>query len=160
MPQQYRDMLQKGGLQFVVVRGSVTEYYTELKGVTPRGWPAGKTWDSVPGLARGIVVVIATRGHGTQGGPYVPATGDGHGSYNLVFHETAHVLGRITGYSTDFKNARQADYGALDAYQRQAGPAGLQETFAESFANVFAGNPNYSTSHPNLSQYWSGNPGP
>jgi RHS repeat-associated protein len=160
VPQKYREMLKKGGLKLVVVRGSVTEYYTELKGVTPRGWPAGKTWDSVPGLTRGNVVVIATRGHGTDSGPYVPATGDGHGSYNLVFHEVAHVLGGIMGYETLFQTARQADYGALDAYQRQEGRAGLEETFAESFANVFAGNPNYKTSHPYLSQYWSGNPGP
>lgn len=78
MPQKYRTLLEQHGLQLVVVRGSMIEYYKELKGVTPRGWPKGKTWDTVPGLARGNVVVIATRGHGTLEGPRVPLTGDGH----------------------------------------------------------------------------------
>lgn len=156
IPAKYRQQLVDNDVEVVVVRGSVTDYYTELQGVRPRGWPPGKTWDDVPGMSRDKTVVIATRGHGVETGPHVPLSGDGHGSYNLVMHETAHTLHNIAGYSPEFLNARSADLSALSAYESQAGEAGLSETFAESFANVFGGNSSYSETHPNLHRFWSG----
>ncbi len=42
------DALDKNDTKIRVCRGSVTDYLTELKGVTPRGWPAGSTWDGSP----------------------------------------------------------------------------------------------------------------
>lgn len=156
IPAEHRQQMAANDVEVVVVRGSVTDYYTELQGVRPRGWPPGKTWDDVPGMCRGKTVVIATRGHGTPAGAYVPTTGDGHGSYNLVLHESGHALRKITGDSPEFVSARTADMGALSAYQTQAGEAGLDETYAESFANAFGGNPAYARTHPNLYDFWRG----
>jgi hypothetical protein len=163
MPEKYRQMLMDNNTQFVVVRGSITEYYTDLQGVQPRGWPPGTTWDTVPGAGPSggnNTVVIAIRGHGTPNGPYVPPTGDGHGSYNLVLHEAAHALpiDLNSAQTQAFRDARTADFGSLSDYQKQAGDAGLQETFAESFANVFGGNANFANTHPNLDRYWKGLP--
>ncbi len=156
MPAQYRQQLKDGGVEVKVVRNSITEYYTDLKGVKPRGWPPGTSWDSVPGVARGKEVIIATRGHATALGAQVPLAGNGHGSQNLVLHETAHAIQTLKGASPEFLAARTADLAALDPYQLQAGAAGVSETFAESFANVFGGNSNYPTTHPHLYDYWTG----
>src|SRR5262249_23172847 len=50
----------------IACRGSVTDYRTDLKGVQPRGWPPGSTWDKVPGsnTPDKNEVVIAVIGHG------------------------------------------------------------------------------------------------
>src|SRR5580698_1821797 len=62
MPKALLDALEKNGTKVKVCRGSVTDYLTELKGVKPRGWPPGATWDNVPGLQQPgkKEVVIAT----------------------------------------------------------------------------------------------------
>jgi hypothetical protein len=68
--------LKEEGVKVVVCRNSVTEIRTDLKGVRPRGWPAGKTWDTVPGLndPNSNRVIIAIRNG------KVPPAGDGHGA--------------------------------------------------------------------------------
>ncbi|MCD9032768.1 hypothetical protein LDO32_13635 [Luteimonas sp. Y-2-2-4F] len=159
MPEAHRQQLADNGVTVVVCRNSVTEHLTELQGVQPRGWPPGSTWDDVPGLYAPDTqsVVIATRGHDTPEGARVPETGNGHGSTNLVLHETAHALHAIVGDPQAFLDARQADLAALSDYETQPGEAGIQETFAESYANVFGGNPDYATTHPNLYRYWTEN---
>lgn len=156
MPEEYRQMLKDNGQSVVVCRDSVTDHMTELQGVQPRGWPPGATWDSVPGLynpEKGEIVV-ATTGHDTPGGARIPQTGEGHGSTNLLLHEAGHAVHHIVGDDPAFIEARNADYDALSDYERQPGAAGVSETFAESFANVFGGNPTYSTTHPRLDDYW------
>lgn len=160
IPPKYRQMLMDNNVQIIVTRNSVTEYRTDLKGVQPRGWRSSATWDTVPGVGptpERNEIVIATRGHGTPAGPRVPLTGDGHNSYNLVLHEAAHALqeNQSIGFSWQaFKDARTADFAKLSSYEKQADDAGLQETFAESFANVFGGNRNYANTHPHLDKYW------
>jgi len=163
MPEKYRQMMVDNNTKVIVVRGSITEYYTDLKGVQPRGWDnPPRTWDTVPGAGprpgKGSEMVIATRGHGTPGGPYIPPYGDGHGSQNLVLHEAAHTLDRGRSSTQAFQNARTADLGSLSDYEKQPSVAGLEETFAESFANAFGGNTNYANTHPNLDAYWKGLP--
>ena len=51
-----------------------------LRGLTPRGWPPGSTWDSVAGI-----------GPGVRGGVMVFGEGR-HGTMNLAWHESAHAL--------------------------------------------------------------------
>jgi len=153
IPEKYRQLLAEKGAQVVVVRDSITEYFPDLKGVQPRGWPPGSTWDSVTGCAAGKEAVIAVVGHGT-GTPQL----NNHGSGNVVLHEVGHVLDTVTGaYSDDFIRARNADMGSLSEYEKQSGDAGLQETFAESFARAFT-DPNYKDTHPHLYAYWQSMP--
>ena len=155
------------GTKVVVCRGSVTEYLTALAGVQPRGWPPGMTWDTVPGLndSGANEVVIAVIGHGTVAGAHVAATGEGHGSYNLVLHESGHAHdlnqgGGATRRSAgaDFLAARTADLATLSAYETQAGNAGEEETYAESSARFYGGDPGDAAAHPNLHKYWQDHP--
>jgi hypothetical protein len=150
--------LKKKGVKVVVCRNSVTEIKTELKGVRPRGWPAGKTWDAVPGLYDGGAkrVIIATR----KG--RVPPPGDGHGSHNLVLHEVGHAIGETVSKGSEedpkFIAARNKDKARLDAYEGQAGTAGIEETYAESFGRFYGKDPADKKAYPNLHKYWAGNP--
>lgn len=166
LPEHVLQRLKDNKVRVKVARGSVTDYQTHLKGVQPRGWPPGKTWDSVPGLydPSKKEVVIAVTGHGTKAGPHVPKTGEGHGSQNLVIHETMHAVdatgdgGDLSANDKAFKAARNSDLSTLSAYERQGGDAGPEETYAESAARYYGGDPNDEKSHPNLHKYWDSDP--
>ena len=106
--------LRDKGVEVIACRDSVTDHWDHLKGVQPRGWPAGKTWDNVPGCQGGKEVVVATTG--TDSKRRVPARGEGHGSVNMTLHEAGHSLEEQGHNSNEFKNARQADLPKLDAY--------------------------------------------
>ncbi len=154
MPHAYLGEMKKNGTKVVACRGSVTDYATDLKGVHPRGWADGDTWDTVPGANMGgrNEVVIATRGHDTPAGAHVPATGDGHGSANLVTHESLHSIDNGRSGSGDFNGARDKDVNNLPAYERQDGSAGKEESYAESGARHFE---NKDRSTPALRDYWT-----
>src|SRR5690242_4531611 len=94
LPKSTLEQMQKNGTKVIACRDSVTDYRTDLKGVQPRGWPPGATWDKVPGsnTPDKNEVVIAVIGHGTPAGPHVPNTGEGHGSVNLAAHESTHSI--------------------------------------------------------------------
>ena len=58
---------EKKKMRIIACRGSVTDFEKDLRGVTPRGWPAGKTWDNVPGAyfpdkKRVVIATIASNG--------------------------------------------------------------------------------------------------
>lgn len=150
----------RNGTKVVACRDNVTDYAPELSGVRPRGWPPGATWDTVPGayMPDKNAVVIATTGHGTPQGAHVPATGEGHGSANLVIHEAAHAIDSATGASgsTAFNDARNKDIGGLTDYEKQPGTAGQSETFAESAARYYGGGNACNT--PNINDYWRRHP--
>jgi Flp pilus assembly pilin Flp len=151
LPVNVLSWIEQKGITVVAAKGSVTDYLTHLKGVRPRGWPPGSTWDTVPGLANGKEVVIAVRNG------RVPPTGDGHGAFSLVIHETFHAIdnaGSGLSKTPDFVAARTADAAALDPYLSQAGEAGQQETFAESAARFFGGDPKLKKAQPGLYKYW------
>ncbi len=71
-----------------IVHGSITNHpiMIQLRGVRPRGWDAGSTWDSVPGAA-GVAYhsPLILNGNSLY---------DGHGSHNLLIHEYAHLFDR------------------------------------------------------------------
>jgi hypothetical protein len=150
LPLHVLEYMSANGVHLVAVKNSVTDYYTDLKGVRPRGWPPGSSWDSVPGVASGKEVVIATRNG------RVPPTGDGHGSYDLVIHETFHGIDAAGSFSSDpeFRAAHDADTAKLDDYLNQAGDAGYEETFAESAAHYFRGDTAWFDDKPHLKWYW------
>jgi chromosome segregation ATPase len=165
LPTDVIKTMNANGTKVVACRGSITDHRTDLKGVTPRGWPAGSTWDTVPGvyLSDTNEVVIATRGQGTAAGAHVPATGDGHGAYDLAAHESMHSFdlgggGTAKHDNKAFLDARKKDLAKLGPYFTQAGDAGLEETFAESAARYYGGDPTLKKDWPNLYKYWESQP--
>jgi len=141
----------------IVCRGSVTEYLTQLRGVAPRGWPPGSTWDLVPGTFYPETNEVVLAVIGPPGGSHIPLKGEGHGSEDVVLHETAHGFdmgGGLPYLSTGaaFIAARNADFSLLSNYEKQPSPAGEQETFAESAARFFTGR---GVDLPHLRTYWA-----
>ena len=162
LPSALLKLLETSGMKITACRGSVTDHMTELAGVQPRGWPDGMTWDSVPGCYSPSTkqILVATKGHST-GAPEVPKTGDGHGSANLALHEGGHAINLsqdpMLASAGEFTGARTPDLEGITAYEKQAGNAGLDETFAESSARYFSGDPASAESTPNLHKYWNKN---
>jgi hypothetical protein len=162
LPASILRVLRDKGTSVKVCRDSVTDYMTDLVGVRPRGWPSGMTWDNVPGLYAPDrdEVVIATIAD-PAGGRRVPASGEGHGSFNLVLHETSHAVDRharaaSNSASEAFRAAYDADLATLDAYESQAGNAGREEAYAEGAARHYGGDPGDRDAHPHLHQFWNG----
>lgn len=101
-----------------------------LKGVRPRGWPEGKTWDVVPGAF--------DRSHGQilLGG----GDGNGHGCSSLANHEFAHAFYDVAGDTVreEFRKLYYELHGlvSINPYMNSKGnPTGfLEEAFAEMFA--------------------------
>jgi uncharacterized Zn-binding protein involved in type VI secretion len=156
MPISVLMQMQRNGTVVVACRGSITDYRADLRGVQPRGWPAGATWDTVPGAndPNTNQVVIAVIGHGTAAGPHVPKTGEGHGCANLTVHESMHSVDQGANNpssSADFNAARNADAAKLDPYESQPGAAGQEETYAESAARHAEGK---DAGTPKLKEYW------
>lgn len=75
--------LSNAGVKIKLFEGKLTDEpaFSHLKGVQPKGWSEGKTWDDVPG-AGGTVIAAAKIGASEKG--------QGHGSINLELHEIAH----------------------------------------------------------------------
>jgi LysM repeat protein len=148
LPKDVLSTLGAGGVKVVAVRDSVVEFQPEDKGVVPRGWEStGLTWDNVPSLynPNTNTVIIGTSGKFPTG------------SVNFTLHEFGHAYDTVLGDASSdgaFLQAYAADRPFLSTYQQQAGVAGRQEAFAESFANYYGGNPGYSESNPNLYLYW------
>jgi hypothetical protein len=150
------------GASVVVARGSVADYKTDMKDKHPEGWPPGKTWKDVPAGRFGDEIVIAVIGHGTPAGAHVPKTGEGHGSANAVIHEMFHIIDgdgdKARSKGEEFQKAREADKAALTDYQKQPGIRGERETYAESAARYYSGDPKSATETPHLHKYWEANP--
>jgi hypothetical protein len=153
-------------VKVVACRESITDHRTDLKGVQPRGWPPGATWDNVPGVYLGDerAAVIATRDDGA-GHRRVPPTGDGHGSFNVVLHELGHGLDDRDAFGekpgdekSEFRKAYDADLQSLrdhhEDYLLQAPPAGPEEAWAESFAMAYGGDSELTAEMPHIAAYW------
>jgi hypothetical protein len=164
LPDYVMAQFERKKIRIVACRDSVTDFETGLRGLIPRGWEeTGRTWDDVPGtyLDGAKRVVIATIACG--GGRAVPPRGSGtHGSVSLAVHESLHGYDYCGGHAVlsdqRFLAARERDMGALDAYQRQQGRAGLEETFAESGSRFVVEPDQLRQDCPNLFGYWQGQP--
>ncbi|GLY78573.1 anthrax toxin lethal factor-related metalloendopeptidase [Actinoallomurus iriomotensis] len=110
----------EGGID--IVDGPVTDVMPELRGQTPRGWPAGSTWAQVPGLLDTETRRLVISGHDR---PRLSA-----------LHEFGHAVdfaGGLWSGSKEFTDLYDR-LGALSPYRAQPGVAGRQETFADAFA--------------------------
>ena len=172
LPTKILKVMKANGSTIVACQGPMTDYRTELKGVVPRGWPPGSTWDSVPGVHMGGTkeVVIGTMDDGA-GKRKVPGPGEGpakHGAYNLIAHEGGHAFDNDgapaknttpayrTARTKDITDGKMVD--PKDSYFLQAGNAGLEETFAECCARHFGNDPKMATDWPALKAFWTSNP--
>lgn len=147
MPPGVLRKLKEFGAEFKAGR-RVTEIEPTLKGVHPRGWPPGSTWDSTDGFAMGKVVAVAEQYRPIGSRAFINANrADG-----VLAHETGHAFDRAMAHesmSMKFLKAYKADAAPLRAaikrgesgarrlsYYLQSGNAGPSEAFAEVFAQV------------------------
>ena len=160
LPTRVVDHFFDAGIRIVACRGSVTDFETDLRGVVPRGWEKTKrTWDDVPGTYienRKRVVIATSDGLDRR---VVPDKSTGlHGSDSLVVHESLHGYDYSLNHAplTDprFLAARDHDLSGLTDYERQAGRAGLEETFAETGAQFCVAPDALSTRCKRLATYW------
>ncbi len=141
--------LRSGGWQ-VRIAEFVVDAAPSLRGVQPRGWPTGSTWDNTDAVhlpARRMLVFAEKRR--TRDGRIVPSS-----RVESVFrHEVGHAFDRATGaaglyqsagagfmfaYHRDVTRMPEKNRTALN-YYLQRGAAGRQEAFAEAFAILLGG---------------------
>jgi len=135
-------------------RVNLVEYVVDavpsLRGISPRGWPAGWMWDNTDAvhLPASKLLIIAEKRRNKKGQIVACTRVSG-----VLRHEVGHAFDVLSGEPARFQSARKpfveaynADYSAMDSLRRreleyylQRGPAGHQETFAEAFGVVFGG---------------------
>ncbi|QDU95094.1 hypothetical protein Pla8534_29060 [Lignipirellula cremea] len=140
--------LKDGGWQ-VRMAAFVVDADPSLRGIQPRGWPDGTTWehtDAVHLPAKRLLVFAEKRRN--REGQVVDSTR----VENVLRHEVGHAFDRalggddyyssgttfISAYFRDLARMAAEDRGELQ-YYLQRGPAGRQEAFAESFAIILGG---------------------
>jgi hypothetical protein len=96
----------KGGID--LVDGPVTDVMTKLRGVTPRGWPKGMTWDNVPGLQASSTKRVILGGKGE------------HGCVSLAVHETA-SWAKNRHMPPDYRAGAMADALSIGTNKQSAG---------------------------------------
>jgi len=124
---------------------SMTELNPDLKGVHPRGWPAGTTWDTADGMFQtGTKAVNVTETYRPIGQKKFVRSTRVRGA---MLHETGHAfdsaLKRPSENSRMFIDAYERDVKSMPTaakrglrYYLQKGKAGRSEAFAETFAWV------------------------
>jgi len=142
LPSKVLTILSNNGVKIAAVKDSVTEYLTHLKGVHPRNWPPGKTWDVVPGAQSNGVVVVATSSK------FPTPTVD------IVLHEIGHAYDKVKGYPSrqpKFINISSSILSGSWYFTHGKAEANLSEKYAETFARFYSGYTKIST---NASNYW------
>ncbi len=172
-PETMLKTMRTNGATIVSCRGPITDAYSDLKGVQPRGWPEDMSWDDVPGMysPSDKAVVLGTMASGKD--RKVPGPGEGtikHGAFDLAGHEAGHGFDFSGGTPNKNSNAgfrkaraddikRLAKHGNdLGSYFMQAGGAGFEETFAESCARFFGGDSSMAADWTALAAFWKGKP--
>lgn len=85
IPDPLLDQIYHRGIKIKLFDGKLTDNSTasHLRGIIPRGYQSKTTWDDVPGIGGGKVVLVKI-GSSDKG--------NGHGSVNLELHELAHSI--------------------------------------------------------------------
>ncbi|MBS1999236.1 MAG: hypothetical protein JSS86_23075 [Cyanobacteria bacterium SZAS LIN-2] len=149
LPENVRRLLAETGNK-IVVGGKLSDADPDLRGVTPRGWPPGTTWDDDDGLYNPArkEITVAESHHNRDTGAF-DRNGRVEGS---IKHESGHAVDLALGsmsHSDDFKQAYDADVARMSAadkqrfsYLLQGGHAGHEETFAEVFGAMHGSSAN------------------
>jgi hypothetical protein len=135
VPQETIERTDRLGDRGALFSGKLTDVwgYRSLKGVHPRGWPEGATWDQVPGAGSET---------GFAANPGREDRGKGHGSTSLALHEYGHSADAALAPSDRYVHASDSrswrDGAWREVRQREAPKAYVksyaEEWFAESFA--------------------------
>lgn len=120
------------GITLKMFTGKLTDNPTasHLKGITPRGYQNNATWDDVPGIGGGKVVLVKIG---------ASEKGRGHGTINLELHEMAHS---IDHYIYDNISEKQLFHEIWEKEHDQLFPGNSyflypEEYFAETFAMYY-----------------------
>jgi len=143
LPGNVRRLLAHAGYKLVVA-GKTSDAYPALKGVTPRGWPPGTTWDDADATnqrsTKEITINETYHNNKTNKFERNPRVEGG------VKHETGHAVDIALGdysHTDEFKKAYDQDVARMTPAERarfkyllQPGQAGHEETFAELFGAI------------------------
>lgn len=149
IPWPVRQALVQNGWRVELVE-YVTEAAPQLRGIRPRGWPEGMTWENTEAvhLPEDRLLILAEKRR-TRRGVVVSS----HRIEGTVRHELGHAFDLMVGglnhfHSSDirFVQAWQLDASQVSvndreplAYYLQANAPGRQEVFAEVFAVALGG---------------------
>lgn len=158
LPAGVRRLLEANGTK-IVVGDKVSGVYPELKGVQPRGWPPGSTWDNADGLySPGDKTAVVTERRVDDGKDVKNERAEGVFKHE-VGHAVDHAMGNFSqtdefkeAYDKDVANLSAADKAKL-AYLLQPGNAGKSETFAEVFGAINGSSANPSETADTLRQF-------
>lgn len=142
VPAHIHKRVADAGVKVIIGEGSVTELGTGMaiwKGVTPRGWPKGYTWDSIDGVYDDTEKEVVL-GH-------VPNSVAGT---SFAVHEYGHAVDDVYRYSgstnershsANWTTVWHASYNNLnnEYFKQDNSWAGAEEFFAESFSNIIKG---------------------
>ena len=122
----------------------VTDIWPKLKGVKPRGWPEGMTWDNADGMfSRGNKVI----GVSEKRNDYLGLPVKSNRTSGVLNHEFGHAFDDAfsppISESAEFQQAYEADVKSISerdqkllSYFLQSGDAGKSEAVAEGFAII------------------------
>lgn len=138
----------------------ITELDPSLRGVKPRGWTSGSTWDDAEGLYNNatrtamVTEYVYTLTHVAGQRRRVRAFVRSSRATGVLRHEVGHALDRLPGggfvsRSPEFLEAYRLDRQGIAgmessaksalSYYLQKGSAGPSEAFAEGFSRAFGG---------------------
>jgi len=85
LPSSLLQKVELKGIKVKLFTGKLTENESakQYAGIIPRGYTSNKTWDDVPGIGGGRIVLVKIG---------ASKKGMGHSSVNLEFHELAHSI--------------------------------------------------------------------
>lgn len=135
LPSTLLNKVQSSGIKVKLFTGKLTDNKTaqQFTGIIPRGYTSKKTWDDVPGIGGGKVVLVKI-GASKQG--------KGHSSVNLEYHELAHSIDyKILNNASKKESYRlvwNEEKGKLFP-NRQYFLQYAEEYFAETFAMFYIG---------------------
>ncbi|MBF0440370.1 MAG: hypothetical protein HQK54_00545 [Oligoflexales bacterium] len=92
MPAAFLNVIRSKNIPVNLTAGAITEFpeLASMKGQTPRGWPSGYTWDTVPGT-------------GDQTGIYLGNSALTNNAWSLAVHEGTHAVDLSVSFSTTNK---------------------------------------------------------
>jgi len=135
LPPSLLEKVHEAGIVIQLFNGKLTENKAaaHLENIVPRGYVQQTTWDDIPGMGGGKIVLVKIG---------ASHKGKGHGSVNLELHELAHSIDRLVynglrgkqSYQEIWKLEKENMFPNKRYYLLYP-----EEYFAECFAYYYAG---------------------
>lgn len=146
VPRHIAQKVRKSGGYDIHIGKRLSQVDESLKGVRPRGWDPGSTWDEADGMVNTKLkrVIIAEESQDFGGFWYKAGK---ERRKQVFFHEFGHAVDEsydhfsesksfIKAYNKDVKRIMNSGDADNLHYFLQEGYSGKQETFAQLFANI------------------------